>query len=55
MCFSVISKEEAVFKYKTAENKIEAIKVIADLTASTKEDVVRFLGVTLIKKKPYVL
>ena len=55
MDFSVISKQEAIEKYKKANNKIWAIGIIADLTASKKEEVAEFLGVKLIKEYPWVL
>lgn len=55
MNFSVISKQDAIAKYKKATNKNLAIKVIADLTASNKEEVAEFLGVKLIDKYPWVL
>ena len=55
MDFSVISKQEAIAKYKKANNKIWAIGIIADLTASKKSEVAKFLGVKLIKEYPWVL
>lgn len=55
MNFSVISERDAIAKYKKATNKNLAIKVIADLTASNKEEVAEFLGVKLIDKYPWVL
>lgn len=55
MNFSVISKQDAIAKYKKATNKNLAIRLIADLTASNKEEVAEFLGVKLIKKYPWVL
>lgn len=55
MIFEVISQEDAREKFKKSENKIEAIRIIADLTVSKKEDVAKFLGVKLTKKYPYVL
>ena len=55
MDFSVISKQDAIAKYKKANNKIEAIGIIADLTASKKSEVAKFLGVKLIKEYPWVL
>lgn len=55
MNFSVISEQEAIAKYKKATNKNLAIRVIADLTASKKEEVAEFLGVKLIDKYPWVL
>ena len=55
MIFSVISEQDAIAKYKKANNKILAIRIIADLTASKKEEVAEFLGVKLIKEYPWVL
>lgn len=55
MIFSVISEQDAIEKYKKANNKISAIRIIADLTASKKEEVAEFLGVKLIKEYPWVL
>lgn len=55
MTFSVISEEDAKEKFKKAESKISAIRIIADLTASSEQEVADFLGVKLIKKRPWVL
>ena len=55
MTFSIISKEDARAKFKKAESKIAAIRLIADLTASSEQEVADFLGVKLIKKRPWVL
>ena len=55
MNFSVISEQDAIEKYKKATNKIWAIRLIADLTVSNKEEVAEFLGVKLIDKYPWVL
>ena len=55
MNFSVISEQDAIAKYKNANNKIWAIRIIADLTASTKDEVAEFLGVKLIKEYHWVL
>lgn len=55
MTFSVISEEDAMAKFKKAESKISAIRIIADLTASSEQEVADFLGVKLIKKRPWVL
>ena len=55
MNFSVISEQDAIAKYKKATNKNLAIRGIADLTASKKEEVAEFLGVKLIDKYPWVL
>lgn len=55
MNFSAISKQDAIAKYKKATNKNFAIRVIADLTASNKEEVAEFLGVKLIDKYPWAL
>lgn len=55
MNFSVISKQDSIEKYKKATNKNFAIRLIADLTASNKEEVAEFLGLKLIDKYPWVL
>lgn len=55
MNFSVISEQDAIAKYEKANNKIRAIGIIADLTASKKDEVAEFLGVKLIKEYPWVL
>ena len=55
MNFSVISKQDAIAKYKNATNKNLAIRLIADLTASNKEEVAEFLCVKSIDKYPWVL
>ena len=55
MTFCIITKEEAISKFRRAENKREAIRVIADLTVSKKQEVADLLGVKLIRKPPYVL
>lgn len=55
MNFSVISKQDSIAKYKKATNKNFAIRLIADLTASNKEEVAEFLGLKLIDKYPWVL
>lgn len=55
MVFCVISKEDVVAKFKKAENKRLMIKILSELTASSEKEMADFLGVTLIKKRPYVL
>lgn len=55
MVFDVISKEDVVAKFKKAENKRNMIKILSELTASSEKEMADFLGVTLIKKRPYVL
>ena len=55
MNFSVISEKDVISKFKKAENKGVILQVLADLTASTKSDVAKFLGVKLIKKYPWVV
>lgn len=55
MDFSVISEQDVIVKFKKAKNKKAILKVIADLTVSTKSDVAKFLGVKLIKKYPWVV
>lgn len=55
MVFTVISKEEVKFKFDKAEDKSKMIGILADLTVSTRKEVAEFLGVKLIKTKPYVV
>lgn len=55
MNFSVISPEEARKKFERSTRKISALNIIADLTASTKEEVAEFFGVVLISYYPYVI
>ena len=55
MNFSVISENEAKSLFKRSDKKVVAIKVIADLTCSSREEVAEFLGVKLIKKNPWVI
>lgn len=55
MNFSVISKKDAIKKFEKSENKLATLKVIADLTASTKEETADFLGVKFIKKHPWII
>lgn len=55
MVFDVISKEDVVAKFKKAENKRSMIKILAGLTASSEKEMANFLGVMLIKNRPYVL
>ena len=55
MVFDVISKEDVVAKFKKAENKRLMIKILSELTASSEKEMADFLGVILIKKRPYVL
>lgn len=54
MNFSVISEEEAKSKFEKASNKLKALKIIADLTASSKKEAADFLGVKLLKKYPWI-
>lgn len=54
MNFSVISEEDAKAKFRKSNNKIVTLQIIADLTASTKEEVADFLGIELIKKHPWI-
>ena len=51
MIFEVYSEEEIRQKYNRATNKMDALRVIADLTVSTVADVAKFLGVVSPKKK----
>ncbi len=55
MNFSVISEDDVRAKFRKAENKIAMIHVLSGLTASRKEEVAEFLGVTLTDKYPWVL
>ena len=55
MVFDVISKEDVVAKFEKAENKRNMIKILSELTASSEKEMADFLGVILIKKRPYVL
>ena len=55
MNFSVLSESEAKSLFKRSDNKAVAIKVIADLTCSSRKEVAEFLGVKLIKKNPWVI
>ena len=54
MNFSVISEQEAKLKFKKSENKVKMLSIIADLTASTKQEAADFLGVKLLKKSPWI-
>ena len=54
MVFTTISKEEAIRKFEKAENKSVSINLIADLTAGSRQEVADFLGVKLLKKRPWV-
>lgn len=54
MNFSVISPEEARKKFEQSTRKISMLNIIADLTASKKEEVADFLGVKLINKYPWI-
>ena len=51
MNFSVLTEEEVRYKYKRADDKETMIKVLADLTISTVDEMVDFLGVTIKKQK----
>lgn len=55
MNFSVISPEDARKKFEKSTRKISTLNIIADLTASTKEEVAEFLGVKLVSHYPYVI
>lgn len=55
MNFSVIGPEEARSMYRTAANKWNMVKVLADLTVSEPEEVARFLGIKLLSYRPYIV
>ena len=45
MNFECLSKQEIEYRYRQADDKAEILKVLADLTCSTPEEVVDLLGV----------
>ena len=51
MVFSCFTEDEVRYKYKKAEDKEMMIQVLADLTVSTVDEMVDFLGVTIKKQK----
>ena len=55
MNFSVISEKDVIARFKKAENKRFILRVLADLTASSEEEVAELVGVKLIKKRPWVI
>ena len=44
MLFTVLSPEEVRRKYERAENKAAAIRMLSELTACKKSEMVEFLG-----------
>ena len=52
MIFDGITPEEVRAKYARAQDKEAAIRVLADLTVSTRDEVRKFLGVEKKVKKP---
>ena len=55
MNFSVISKQDVNAKFRRAENKKVILKVLAELTVSSEEEIAELVGVKLIKKYPWVI
>lgn len=55
MNFSVISKQDVIAKFRRAENKKVILKVLAELTVSSEEEIAELVGVKLIKKYPWVI
>lgn len=53
MNFSVISEQDVISKFKRAENKRVILRVLADLTVSSEEEIADLVGVKLIKKYPW--
>ena len=47
MVFSVITPEQCRKKYEKAEDKVEMLQVLADLTASSRFEMAKFLGCEL--------
>lgn len=43
MTFAVLSREEILWKYETAKDKDEMIKVLCDLTVSSVREMEKFL------------
>lgn len=50
MVFSCLTEDEVRYKYKKADDKEMMIKVLADLTVSTVDEMTDFLGVTSQKQ-----
>ena len=55
MDFSVVSEQEVIEKFRKAKNKRNVLRVLADLTASSKEEVAEVVGVKLINKYPWAV
>ena len=53
MIFTVLSPEEVRRKYECAENKSAAIKMLAELTACKKSEMVEFLGLEKVPVSKY--
>lgn len=47
MTFEVFSEAEVRYKYAKAENKAHMLRVLAELTCSTEEQMAKFLGVEI--------
>lgn len=55
MDFSVISEQEVIEKFRKAKNKRAVLHILADLTASSREEVAELVGVKLINKYPWAI
>ena len=55
MDFSVISEQEVIAKFRKAKNKRAVLHILADLTASNREEVAELVGVKLINKYPWAI
>ena len=55
MNFSVISEKDVIAKFRRAENKKVILRVLAELTVSSEEEIAELVGVKLIKKYPWVI
>lgn len=52
MTFSVLSEAEVRAKYRRAGEKSEMLKILCELTCSTKEEMQAFLGLEVVPKPP---
>ena len=55
MDFSAISEQEVIEKFRKAKNKRKVLRILADLTVSSKEEVAEVVGVKLINKYPWAV
>ena len=55
MDFSVVSEQEVIEKFRKAKNKRKVLRILADLTVSSKEEVAEVVGVKLINKYPWAI